>query len=145
MIRTLNQPEADQFALMMLSGAPIGDAVRYFLDDNAPEEVILDAADTWPGQDEVLVAVQKYTGGQAWHKMSDQQRLATALKKHYNEMAYFLWSTNYADTDGKERLKADTCRQALEVKVAGLSGQDSPLARFYNDMLSKYDHKGQVS
>ena len=144
-LRILNEPEADQFALMLLSGAPIGDAVRYFLDENTPEEVVMDAAGQWPGQDEVLVAMQRYTGGEAWHKMTDQQRLEPALKKHYTEMAYFLWSTNYVEVDGKERLKADTCRQSLEVKVAGMAGQDSPLSRFYSDLLAKYDHKGQVS
>ena len=145
MTRVLNEPEAEQFALMLLSGAPIRDSVGYFLDENSPEEVVLDAAETWPGQDEVLIALEKYTGGQAWHKMSDQQRLEVALKKHYNEMAYFLWSSNYAEIDGKERLKADTCRSALEVKVAGMAGQDSPLARFYSDMLDKYDPKGRAS
>jgi hypothetical protein len=145
MTRALNEAEADQFALMLLSGAPIGDSVRYFLDINTPDEVIMDAAETWPGQDEVLIALEKYTGGQAWHKMSDQQRLEVALKKHYNEMAYFLWSSNYAEIDGKERLKADTCRSALEVKVAGMAGQDSPLSRFYSDMLDKYEPKGQAS
>jgi|TARA_R100000315_G_C5229652_1_gene140600 hypothetical protein len=145
MTRALNEAEADQFALMLLSGAPIGDSVRYFLDANTPDEVIMDAAETWPGQDEVLIALEKYTGGQAWHKMSDQQRLEVALKKHYNEMAYFLWSSNYAEIDGKERLKADTCRSALEVKVAGMAGQDSPLSRFYSDMLDKYEPKGQAS
>ena len=145
MARTLNEAEADQLALMLLSGAPVREAVGYFLDDNIPEEGVLAAAERWPGQDEVLTALQKYTGGQAWHQMSDHQRLETALKKHYNEMAYFLWSTNYAETDGKERLKADTCRQALEVKVAGMAGQESPLSRFYADMLAKYEPKGKVS
>jgi len=145
MTRVLNEPEAEQFALMLLSGAPIRDAVGYFLDENSPEEVVMDAAEMWPGQDEVLIALEKYTGGQAWHKMSDQQRLEVALKKHYNEMAYFLWSSNYAEIDGKERLKADTCRSALEVKIAGMAGQDSPLSRFYSDMLDKYEPKGQAS
>ena len=129
MTRVLNEPEAEQFALMLLSGAPIRDVVGYFLDENSPEEVVMDAAEMWPGQ----------------HKMSDQQRLEVALKKHYNEMAYFLWSSNYAEIDGKERLKADTCRTALEVKVAGMAGQDSPLTRFYADMLEKSEPKGKVS
>ena len=85
MTRVLNEPEADQFALMLLSGAPIPDAVGYFLDENSPEEVIMDAAENWPGQDEVLIALEKYRGGQAWHKMTDQQRLEVALKKHFSD------------------------------------------------------------
>ena len=39
MTRVLNEPEAEQFALMLLSGAPIRDVVGYFLDENSPEEV----------------------------------------------------------------------------------------------------------
>jgi hypothetical protein len=46
---------------------------------------------------------------------------------------------------GNDKLKADTCRIALETKVAGMAGQESPLARFYHDMLSKYEHTGAVS
>ena len=145
MTRVLNEPEAEQFALMLLSGAPIRDVVGYFLDENSPEEVVMDAAEMWPGQDEVLIALEKYTGGQAWHKMSDQQRLEVALKKHYNEMAYFLWTTNYTECDGAAKLKADTCRQSIEAKVAGMSGKESPLASFYHDLLQRYEQQGKAN
>ena len=77
--------------------------------------------------------------------MTDEQRLETAIKKHYNEMAYFLWTVNYVECSGNDKIKADTCRSALEVKLAGMAGQESPLSRFYHDMLAKYDHTGQVS
>jgi hypothetical protein len=144
-MRPLVEAEADQFALMLLAGAPVTDAVRYFLDPLTPEELLAEAAERWPQQAEVLDALQRYTGGETWHKMTDQQRLETAVKKHYNEMAYFLWTVNYVECTGNDKLKADTCRQALEVKLAGLAGQDSPLSRFYHEMLAKYDHAGQVS
>jgi|TARA_R110002012_G_C11630079_1_gene609741 hypothetical protein len=145
-MRALTEVEADQFSLMLLSGAPVSDAVRYFLDAMTPEEFLVEAAEQWPQQAEVLDRLQHYTGGEAWHKMTDQQRLETAIKKHYNEMAYFLWSVNYVECSGNDKIKADTCRQSLEVKLAGLAGQDSPLSRFYNDMLAKYDHTaGTVS
>jgi len=144
-MRPLAAAEADQFALMLLAGAPVTDAVRYFLDPLTPEELLAEAAERWPQQAEVLDALQRYTGGEVWHKMTDQQRLETAVKKHYNEMAYFLWTVNYVECAGNDKLKADTCRQALEIKLAGLAGQDSPLSRFYHEMLAKYDHAGQVS
>jgi hypothetical protein len=144
-MRPLTTTEADQFALMLLSGAPVSDAVRYFLDPLSPEAFLVEAADQWPSQHEVLDALQRYTGGEVWHKMSDEQRLETAIKKHYNEMAYFLWTVNYVECSGNDKLKADTCRTALEVKLAGMAGQESPLSRFYHDMLAKYEHAGQVS
>lgn len=144
-MRPLTSAEADQFALMLLSGAPVSDAIRYFLDPLAGEELLAEAADQWPQQSEVLDALQRYTGGEAWHRMNDAQRLDIAIKKHYNEMAYFLWTVNYVEAAGQEKVKADTCRVALETKLAGTAGQESPLARFYHDMLAKYDHTGPIS
>lgn len=144
-MRSLTQTEADQFALMLLSGAPVGDAICYFLDPLTPDELRIEAADQWPNQPEVLEALQRYTGGEAWHRMDDAQRLEVAIKKHYNEMAYFLWTVNYVEAAGNDKLKADTCRTALEAKLAGLAGSESPLSRFYHDMLAKYDHTGPIS
>ena len=143
--RKLSQAEADQFALILLSGAPLSDAVGYFLPLDSPEEIIALVIQDWPQQSEVVEALKRYSGGEDWHRLTDEQRLEVAIKKHYNEMAYFLWTNNYAESSGNEKLKADTCRQAIETKLAGMAGQDSPLSRFYHDMLAKYEHTGQVS
>ena len=143
--RKLSQAEADQFALILLSGAPLSDAVGYFLPLDSPEEIIALVIQDWPQQSEVVEALKRYSGGEDWHRLTDEQRLEVAIKKHYNEMAYFLWTNNYAESSGNEKLKADTCRQAIETKLAGMAGQDSPLSRFYHDMLAKYEHAGQVS
>ena len=137
--------QAEQFAMILLSGAPVADAVSYFLPAKASDKDRAAAIEAWPSQSEVLDAIQRYTGGQAWHEMEDHDRMSVALKKHYNEMAYFLWTANYAEMTGNEKLKADTCRIAIETKLAGMAGQESPLSRFYHDMLSKYDHTGPVS
>ena len=143
--RKLSQGEADQFALILLSGAPLTDAVGYFLPVASPPEFIETAAQAWPQQLEVVEAMNRYSGGEDWHRLTDEQRLEVAIKKHYNEMAYFLWTNNYAESAGNEKLKADTCRQAIETKLAGMAGQESPLSRFYHDMLAKYEHAGQVN
>jgi|TARA_R100000306_G_scaffold41949_1_gene40832 hypothetical protein len=141
----LHPGQAEQFALILLSGAPVVDAVDYFLDAKASDAQRLAAQQDWPAQEDVLAAIQRYTGGEKWHEMDDAVRMKVALNKHYNEMAYFLWTANYTDMTGNDKLKADTCRIALETKVAGMAGQESPLARFYHDMLSKYEHAGTVS
>ena len=53
-MRPLTPTEAEQFAMMLLSGAPVSDAVRYFLDPMAPEDLLVEAAGNWPAQPEVL-------------------------------------------------------------------------------------------
>ena len=135
--RLLDEEEASQFAAMLLAGAPVVDAVGYFFPDDAHDAFIADAVEEWPVQKEVLEAIQRYTGGEAWHTMSDEARSELALRKHFNEMAYYLWTNNYTELDGSGKVKADTCRQALQDKASGIAGQDSPIARFYHDLLNR--------
>ena len=144
-MKNLSTTEAEQFAQMILSGAPVREAVEYFFPEVMPEEVLVACEAAWPVQPEVLTAVRLLTGGEPWHKMTDPARLEAALKKHYTEMAYFLWSINYADCDGGSKLKADTCRQAIETKLAGMAGRESPLAQFYQDVLSRYEAQGKAN
>ena len=139
--RKLNEDEAAAFAAMLLAGAPVVDAVGYFFPDDAHESFIADAVETWPVQSEVLDALQRYSGGEAWHTMSDEARCELALRKHFNEMAYYLWTNNYTELDGAGKVKADTCRQALQEKASGLAGKDSPIARFYRDLLTRVENE----
>ena len=139
--RLLDEDEASQFAAMLLAGAPIVDAVGYFFPDDAHEAFLADAIEDWPVQKEVLEAIQRYTGGEAWHTMTDEARSELALRKHFNEMAYYLWTNNYSERDGSGKVKADTCRQALQDKASGIAGQDSPIARFYHDLLNRVERE----
>tara|TARA_R100001143_G_C3332307_1_gene120078 strand:+ start:416 stop:895 length:480 start_codon:yes stop_codon:yes gene_type:complete len=139
--RLLDEDEASQFAAMLLAGAPIVDAVGYFFPDDAHEAFLADAIEDWPVQKEVLEAIQRYTGGEAWHTMTDEARSELALRKHFNEMAYYLWTNNYTELDGSGKVKADTCRQALQEKASGIAGQDSPIARFYHDLLNRVERE----
>jgi|TARA_R110002020_G_scaffold15542_3_gene55205 hypothetical protein len=142
-MRRLTKQEAEQFVMMVLSGAPVSEVVRYFWDEPLSDEELLVYEEAWPSQPEVLAVMERMTGG-TWHRMSDEQRLDASLSKHYNEMAYFLWTTNYASSAGADKLKADTCRQAIEAKVAGMAGRESPLAQFYHDLLSRYEQQGKA-
>jgi hypothetical protein len=142
--RRLTAGEAQQFAQIVLSGAPVPEAVRYFWPEplNPEDEAAYCAC--WPVQPEVLNALQRMTGGEPWHALTDETRLETALTKHYNELAYFLWTTNYTECAGADKVKSDTCRAAIEAKVAGMAGRESPLARFYHDLLQRYDSDGHA-
>jgi hypothetical protein len=138
-VRPLTGTEAVAFAEMLLSGVPVAEAVPYFWDRSVTEAELLACEGAWPQQTAVRAAMQVMTGGEPWHKMDEPVRLEVSLKKHYSELAYFLWTTNYAECDGGAKVKADTCRQALEAKVAGMAGKESPLARFYHDLLTRYE------
>ena len=126
--RALTLEEAEAFAQMVLSGAPVAEAVRYFWADTVTDELLEDCIAAWPQQAEVRVAIRRLTGGVSWHEMED--------------LAYFLWTTNYVECNGQSKVKADTCRQAIEAKVAGMAGRESPLAQFYHDLLVRYDADG---
>ena len=69
-MRTLTQQEAEQFVMMVLSGAPVSEVVRYFWDEPLSDEELLVYEEAWPSQPEVLVVMERMTGG-TWHRMSD--------------------------------------------------------------------------
>ena len=142
-MRTLTKKEAELFVLMVLSGAPVPEVVRYFCDPSLTDAELVPGGYT-PALSEVLAALETLSGGAPWHQLKDDARLDVSLRKHYNEMAYFLWTTNYAEIGGSDKLKADTCRQSIEAKVAGMAGRESPLAQFYHDLLSRYDQQGKA-
>jgi|TARA_R110002020_G_scaffold475798_1_gene712471 hypothetical protein len=144
-VRRLTRTEAGEFAAMVLSGAPVPEVVRYFWGDEVTDEALVASEEQWPTQAEVLSELERLTGGIPWHQMGDDQRLDASLRKHYNEMAYFLWTTNYAECDGASKMKADTCRSAIEAKVAGMAGKESPLASFYHDLLQRYEQQGKAN
>jgi|TARA_R100001086_G_scaffold199110_2_gene115380 hypothetical protein len=143
--RRLTQAEAQQFAQIVLSGAPIPEAVRYFWDVTLTEDQAARYEQAWPRQPEVVAAVEAQSGGAPWHLLTDGVRWERALQKHYNELAYFLWTTNYAECVGAEKIKADTCRAAMEAKVAGMAGRESPLATFYHELLARSEQAETVA
>ena len=134
----LTAEQAEEFARIVLSGVPTHRAARYFLPPHVEAAEVQDASNEFYRQAEVQAALEKLTGGVPWQRMSKDERLSIALDKHYAELAFFLWSNNYSDLDGAGKQKADTCRQALEAKVAGTAGKGNAMERFYEDLLVQY-------
>lgn len=132
----LNEFEAQQLALLILSGVPPIDAVAPFISSEAGEGALEKAAVELPRQQLVLKAIQDLSGGVPWQKLRPEERLQIALDKHYAEMAYFMWTHNYTDLSGVDKVKADTCRAALEAKLAGTAGKGSILDRFYEEVIA---------
>lgn len=136
-MRKLALFEAQQFALLLMAGAPVTVACSYLLPRGAGEEDLRDAAECWPRQAEVLEELQVLTGGQPWQMLSKEERLKVALDKHYAEMAFFMWTHNYGELNGADRQKSDICRSALEAKIAGTAGTNNPLEAFYAEIIKQ--------
>ncbi len=132
----INQPDKEsalQFALMLQAGMPSLDAVRYFLPDDCTEASARQQHDAWMKSklvQDAFLALQ----GKPWQDMSLEERITYAINKHYGEMAYFLYSRNYAEMGPQDRQKADICRNALEARQAGVAGKQDSLTRFFDDL-----------
>lgn len=124
---------AEAFATMLQLGAPPTDAIRYFVEaEDWTPQALQALAERWL-RDKQVRQHRKRLMGKGFEEMSPEERIKYALDKHYSEMAYFLHSHNYSTLEGASKVKADTARQVLEAKLAGLAGQLDPLSRFWED------------
>lgn len=127
--------EAEQFALMLHVGLPPIDAILYFLDEEEASDpsLVEQAAFKWSRNPAVARESERLMGG-AWEEMSLDQRIKKAVEKHYAEKAYFLFSRNYSLLEGAELTKAQAALRVLEQRMAGTSGQATPMEEFYRDL-----------
>lgn len=128
----IDKDEALQFALILSSGIPHIDAIQYVRPGLEAAEYKAELG-RWLGDKRVESAIL-HLQGKSWQDMSLEERIKFAIDKHYTEMAYFLYSHNYSELDGPSRGKADTCRQVLEAKIAGMSGKMDALTSFWADV-----------
>lgn len=130
--------QALQFALMLSAGLPAAEALPYFLDPDAPAltpGALQAALLAWTNSKAVSAAIIELQGG-PWQEMTLDQRLRFVIDKTYTEMAYYLYSHNYSELHGADRAKADTCRQVLETKLAGMAGKLGAVEQFWADLSS---------
>ncbi len=111
---------------------PSVEAMRYFAEN---EGDVAYMHDRWM-KSKVVQEQSQILTGKAWQEVTTDERITRAIDKHYNEMAWYLYSRNYVDLGGTDRAKADICRQALEVKLAGNAGKGTPIEQFWNDVRS---------
>jgi hypothetical protein len=133
--KDITDAEAKQFAVMFLAGVPPSHAVKYFFPEDTSPEELAHCARTWTQAPRVAKAITELQG-KNWIDMEPQERIKTALEKHYNEMAFFIYHNPYGDLDDKKLAKADKCRDVLEKKLAGQAGVADPLTQLYQDMLA---------
>ena len=123
-----------QFAVMLSCGMPPRDAIPYFHPTASPDD-LQSILKLWLKAESVQKAILKVQG-KLWQEMPLNERIQYAIDKHYSEMAYYLYSRNYSELQGAEKAKADTCRQTLEAKLAGMAGKLDALSQFYADLAS---------
>jgi hypothetical protein len=134
----LNRDQAHQFALMLSCGVPAREAVPYFFDEDVELDTsrVAEIATRWQRSKLVREELAKLSGGE-WTGLTQKQRIDKALEKTYNEMAYFLFTTNWAEQTNPGILaKCTQARTALELKAAGLAGSMNAIARFWDDLAS---------
>lgn len=131
-----SKDEALQLALMVTAGMPTIEAIKYFYPSEPDPERIRFEHDRWMRTDEVKRAIKHVQGGKNWQEMSLEERIKFAVDKHYSELAYFLYTNNYATLTGADRQKADICRAALEAKLAGTAGKMDALTSWFDDVKS---------
>lgn len=90
----------------------------------------------WMNDPILLEATTRLNGGQ-WVALDPDKRLEIALDKHYAELAYFLYTHDYAQLEEVELKKADVAREALSAKLTAsqTEGEDAPWTRFMRDLL----------
>lgn len=127
-----DQDQALQFCLMLQSGLPASEAIRYFVPEDDPAELgrILLA---WKRSSLVQRQWDRLQG-KKWTEMSLDERIRVGLDRNRAGMAYILYSINYSEASPSEKAKLDTARGALEAYVAGNAGKGSPLDDFLADM-----------
>lgn len=84
----------------------------------------------WSRDRLTLAAATRLNHGE-WHQLEPDARLAIALDKHYAELAYFLYTHDWASLDGTDLRKATDAREALTKKLEGTdAADDSPMVAF---------------
>lgn len=116
---------------MLQAGAPVLRAIEYFTGTDNPSAP--DIAYAWL-HSHVVRREMKRLEGTSFEEKSSEERWRSALDRHYDQMAYFLYHNNYNDLQGPDKQKADACRLALEAKVAGMAGKGDALTRFFDDL-----------
>lgn len=129
-----DKQQAWQFALMIQGGMPPMDALSYFF-EGADDRDLMGHLRVWQSSANFKAATLQLQG-KAFQDMDLEEKIKYSLDLHYSQMAYYLYSRNYAILTQVEKQKADTCRIALEAKLAGTSGQNDPLSNFWRDLRS---------
>lgn len=117
------------FAKLLSVGCPPLRAVLYVCPafDKDTAEAVKRA---WLNDAHVLQALETLQGG-AWVDLPPEKRYELALDKHFSEMAFHLWATNFGEVEHKEGLdKMKQCREVLGTLTGRKTDDDDPMHAF---------------
>lgn len=133
--------EARTMAELLECGVPAEDCVR-LIDPVIDASIAKDVARRWE-KDGAVRAAQVQLQGADWRSLSDEKRIEVALRKHYNQLAYYLATADYAALSTERRAIADKARDVLEKRKAGTSGQSDPVTAWFEAFQQKAA-KGEI-
>ncbi len=133
----LTRELADQFVKCLSAGLPAATAFAYCAPDVSDPRHASTALAKWLNDPLLVLAVNALNGGE-WHELEPDRRLEVALDKHFAELAYYLWSHNFAVSDGAELAKLIEARKAIteKMKLDSGEGEDTPFVKAMRDLVS---------
>ncbi len=112
----------------------------------AEPELVPEAAEetaaAWE-RDAVVEARQRELMGGEWRTLTSQQRMVYALRKHYNQIAFFVATGNWGEATGAELTKLNVGRDVLEKAGATLPKLDPAAEVWARAGLTAPDPKGK--
>lgn len=128
-IPQLTGPTALVFAKMLTVGVPSWRAVLYIVPQLDRDAAVLTGR-LWGADKLTHEALADLNGGE-WMNLPPEQRYKLALDKNISEAAFYLWSTNFCDTDHAEGLKkVEMARNILKASLGQAPDESDPLAAF---------------
>lgn len=107
------------------------------LDEDTRDAKIAAWARVWQRDPLLLQAMTDHNGAE-WQDLDAERRLQLAIDKHMAELAYFLYSHNYASLVGKDVDKADNARGAIMDYLTAKGGDpDAPWMKHLKDLVEK--------
>lgn len=130
---------AYEFVKLLSSGIPAARAIAYFAPDyytSIDTAKRRDWLSRWSNDVVVATAAAKFNSGQ-WQELEKDARLQIALDKHLAELAYYLYTTTFAEAEGGELRKLTDAREAIMAVIKSQEGDaETPWMRAMREMLS---------
>lgn len=129
-----------EFVKLLHAGLPADHALAYMAPDyyaTIGEPARKTLVGRWLSSRIVLAATEQLHEGK-WAKLPLAKREEIALDKTFGQLAYYLYTHDYATLEGPDLKKANDARVALmeKLKATDVEGDETPMQRLMRDILS---------
>lgn len=108
------------------------------LDDDSKVAFAEKIVKQWHKSRLVFDALARFSGG-AWQDLDPDRRLSITRDKAYAEMAYFIYSHDYAKLEGVDLKKYNDARVAIDERLKGSDNVDSPFEKALRAIAKRMD------